>query len=143
MKTSAGLLLYRRGSNGVEVLLVHASGNLNRRAPWGIPKGIPNPGESLVDAARRETLEEVGIVAEQLTPLGDVVYQSHSKRVHCFCSEVPNDVVPRCASWEIDAAEFMSIDEARKRMHKDQALFIDRLEAVLDAACSKSDVADT
>jgi predicted NUDIX family NTP pyrophosphohydrolase len=131
MQTSAGTLLYRRGVEGVEVLLVHASGNFNRHAPWGIPKGIPNPGESLVDAARRETLEETGVVSGELAPLGDVVYRSHRKQLHCFCGEAPSDAAPRCASWEIDAAEFVPIDKARARIHRDQALFLDRLTAML------------
>src|SRR5262245_39759061 len=35
MKQSSGTLLYRRAERGLEVLLVHPSGNYNRRAPWG------------------------------------------------------------------------------------------------------------
>ncbi len=30
MKESAGTLLYRQGENGLEVLLIHPSGNYNR-----------------------------------------------------------------------------------------------------------------
>lgn len=131
MQTSAGTLLFRRGNRGLEVLLVHAAGNFNRHAPWGIPKGIPLPGEPLADAARRETWEEVGIHPGELIPLGDVVYQSRKKRVHCFCGEAPANGQPRCASREIDAVEFVPVDEARKRMHRDQAMFIDRLKEAL------------
>ena len=40
----------------IEVLLVHPAGNYNRRAPWGIPKGAPDPDEELEATARRETL---------------------------------------------------------------------------------------
>ena len=60
MKQSAGVLLYRAtGQNpsaggALEVLLVHPSGYYNRRAPWSIPKGLPNAGESSrLRAARR------------------------------------------------------------------------------------------
>ena len=57
MKQSSGTLLYRFDDRGqLEVLLVHPSGGYNRRAPWGIPKGLPDEGESLEEAARRETL---------------------------------------------------------------------------------------
>ena len=67
MKESAGTLLYRRGAGGaLEVLLVHASGNYNRKAPWGIPKGLVDPGETPEQTARRETLEETGVVAGAL-----------------------------------------------------------------------------
>ena len=52
MKQSAGTLLYRQGPDGLEVLLVHPSGNYNRKAPWGIPKGLPAADEDLETAAR-------------------------------------------------------------------------------------------
>ena len=45
-------MLYRRRGEMIEVLLVHPAGAYNRRAPWGIPKGQPNPGEDLEAAAR-------------------------------------------------------------------------------------------
>src|SRR2546430_1818486 len=46
-KLSAGTLLYRIVDGTIEVLLVHPAGNYNRRAPWGIPKGAPDPEEEL------------------------------------------------------------------------------------------------
>src|SRR5262249_19340855 len=66
VKRSAGTLLYRQGPKGLEVLLVHPSGNYNRKAPWGIPKGELDGGEDLETAARRETLEETGVEASTL-----------------------------------------------------------------------------
>jgi predicted NUDIX family NTP pyrophosphohydrolase len=59
-KLSSGVVLYRLVEGAVEVLLVHPAGNYNRRAPWGIPKGAPDPNEELEATARRETLEETG-----------------------------------------------------------------------------------
>jgi predicted NUDIX family NTP pyrophosphohydrolase len=132
MKQAAGTLLYRRTSQGLEVLLIHSSGNYNRNKPWGIPKGLPDPGEDLEAAARRETLEEAGVVVTgELHPLGDIVYQKSRKQIHCFAGEAPADAAPRCASWEIDCAEFLPIEEARRRIHPDQSPFLDRLEAWL------------
>ena len=127
MKESGGTLLYRRSDGELEVLLVHPSGNYNRRAPWGIPKGLPDPGEDLEAAARRETLEETGLVAGSLVSLGSIVYQKSRKRVHCFAGEAPPNAAPGTLCWEIDQAEFMPIDEARRRIHPDQASFLDRL----------------
>ena len=129
-KESAGTLLYRM-SDGLEVLLVHPSGNYNRRAPWGIPKGLPEPGESLEEAARRETLEETGVATGDLVALGHIDYQKSRKRIFAFAGPLPHDADPRCASWEIDRAEMMSLDRARELIHPDQRTFLDRLAAHL------------
>src|SRR5262245_14440647 len=107
MRQSAGTLLYRRQQGQWEVLLVHASGNYNRGKPWSIPKGEPDEGESLEAAARRETTEEAGVAPGALQPLGSIVYRKSRKEVHCFAGESPADADPRCASWEIDRAEFV------------------------------------
>jgi predicted NUDIX family NTP pyrophosphohydrolase len=129
MRQSAGTLLYRQGPHGLEVLLVHPSGNYNRHAPWGIPKGEPDDGEGDLEAtARRETLEETGVVAGELTSLGHIQYRKSGKHVHAFAGPAPADAVPGLASWEIDQARFMPIDEARTLIHPDQAEFLDRLE---------------
>lgn len=126
-KQSAGTLLYRKGSQGLEVLLVHPSGPYNRRAPWSIPKGLPDPGESLEQAARRETCEETGVCAGELVPLGSIHYTKSRKQIHGFGGPAPSDAAPRCASWEIDRAEFLPLEEARTRIHPEQAPFLDRL----------------
>ena len=128
MKKSAGTLLYRQGSHGLEVLLVHPSGNYNRKAPWGIPKGEPDDGEDdLETTARRETLEETGIKAEELNSLGYIVYRKSGKHVYAFAGLAPAEAQPVCASWEIDQARFLTLQEARKVIHPDQAEFLDRL----------------
>lgn len=131
IKESSGTLLFRRGDSALEVLLVHPSGDYNRGKPWSIPKGIPDRGEKLEAAARRETIEETGVVAAGLESLGSIQYRKSGKRIHCFTGPAPADAAPRCASWEVDRAEFVTIDEARKRLHADQVAFLDRLEEVL------------
>ena len=128
MKQSAGTLLYRTGPDGLEVLLIHASGNYNRHKPWSIPKGEPDPNETDLEAtARRETLEETGVVAGPLTPLGTIKYSKSGKTIHAFAGPAPADTEPRCASWEIDQARFMPLEEARRLLHPEQAPFLDRL----------------
>jgi len=131
MKQSAGTLLYRRQNGTLEVLLIHPSGNYNRKAPWGIPKGLVDEGENPEQTARRETLEETGIVAGDLIDLSSIDYQKSRKRVHAFAGEAPADAQPRPASWEVDRAEFVPLEEARQRIHPDQAPFLDRLLAIL------------
>lgn len=128
MKQSAGTLLYRTGAVGLEVLIVHASGNYNRNKPWSIPKGEPDAGEELETTARRETLEETGVTAGDLVALGTVQYTKSKKTIYAFAGQAPSDADPRCASWEIDQARFVPLDEARKLLHPEQAVFIDRLQ---------------
>ena len=131
-KLSSGTLLYRRVDEAVEVLLVHHAGNYNRRAPWGIPKGAPDPEETLEATARRETLEETGLsVQGPLVDLGHVDYTRSKKRVHAFAGPAPDGAAPRCASWEVDKAEFIELSRARRIIHPDQAVLLDRLERLL------------
>jgi len=132
-KLASGTVLYRivDGEAGpeIEVLLVHPSGNYNRRAPWGIPKGAPNPDEPLEAAARRETWEETGLtIISPLTDLGHVDYTRSKKRVHGYAGRAPDGADPRCASWEVDKVEFIEITRARRIIHPDQAALLDRLE---------------
>jgi predicted NUDIX family NTP pyrophosphohydrolase len=133
MKQSAGTLLYRHTATGIEVLLVHPSGNYNRHKPWSIPKGLPDPGETLEAAARRETLEEAGVtVSGPLVALGEVVYQKSGKHIYCFPPAAPSDAAPHCASWEVDRAEFVLLSSARDLLHPDQRPFLTRLEEMLN-----------
>jgi predicted NUDIX family NTP pyrophosphohydrolase len=131
MRQSAGTLLYRQGPQELEVLLVHPSGPYNRKAPWSIPKGEPGEDADLEATARRETLEETGVTAGALVPLGSIVYRKSRKEVHCFAGAAPADAVPRPASWEVDKANFVGLGQARELMHPDQVPFVDRLLAHL------------
>lgn len=128
-KLSSGTVLYRCTDGAIEVLLVHPSGNYNRRSPWGIPKGAPDPGETLEATARRETLEETGLVVDgPLVDLGHVDYTRSKKRVHAYAGPAPSGAQPRCASWEVDKVEFIEITRARRIIHPDQAQLLDRLQ---------------
>jgi predicted NUDIX family NTP pyrophosphohydrolase len=133
VKESAGTLLYRRNGFTVEVLIVHPSGQYNRRAPWSIPKGKPEPGEDLESTARRETEEETGVRAGSLQAIGSIDLTRSRKRVHGFAGPAPDTAVPRCASWEVDRAQFVPIEKARGMLHPAQAPFLDRLEEMLRA----------
>jgi predicted NUDIX family NTP pyrophosphohydrolase len=135
MKQSAGTLLYRKTEAGLEVLVVHPSGPYNRKAPWSIPKGVPDKKDAdLEETARRETREETGVTcAGPLVPLGDMTYRKSRKQVFCFAGPAPDDVVPRPTSWEVDQARFVPLEEARRLLHPDQCVFLDRLLAHLGA----------
>ncbi|RFB84634.1 NUDIX hydrolase [Rhizobium leguminosarum bv. trifolii] len=72
---SAGLLIYRRVSKDLEILLVHPGGPFWARkdeAAWSIPKGLVEPEEDELAAAIRETAEELGVTVDGMfTPLGE------------------------------------------------------------------------
>lgn len=136
-KLSSGVVLWRVVGGAVEVLLVHPAGNYNRRSPWGIPKGAPIPEEPLEATARRETWEETGLtIIGPLADLGYVDYTRSKKRVHAYAGRAPDGASPRCASWEVDKAEFIEITRARRIIHPDQAALLDRLLRHLGEASS-------
>src|SRR5207245_9728326 len=54
-RRSAGAVVFRRTERGPRLLVLRAYKN------WDFPKGMIEPGESELDAAKRETLEETGL----------------------------------------------------------------------------------
>lgn len=151
MKTSAGILMYRRRGDSLEVLLAHPGGPFWARkdaGAWSIPKGLPDPDETLEETARREFAEEIGAPADgELQPLG-AVRQAGGKVVTCFALEGDADadrisgggVVEtewprrsgRIHSYpEIDRAGWFTLPEAHTKLLASQRPFLERLEALL------------
>ena len=91
-EVSAGGVVVRAGSAGLEVALADQMDRNTRSRAVRLPKGKPDPGESLEQTALREVLEETGLSAEIVGSLGQVEYRylersegRHvSKRVHFF-----------------------------------------------------------
>jgi predicted NUDIX family NTP pyrophosphohydrolase len=138
MKQSAGTLLYREGAGGLEVLVVQPSG-FAARYGWSIPKGLPDAGESLEAAARRETLEEAGVAAPAaLELLGAIEYKKSRKRVHCFTGRAAADAAPSVASWEVAQARFVPVAEAKALLHPDQRVFVEMLVERLGMGVAKT-----
>jgi predicted NUDIX family NTP pyrophosphohydrolase len=149
---SAGLLLFRRGVQGLEVLLAHPGGPFWRdrdAGAWTIPKGIVDEGEELLEAARREFEEETGIrPAGPFLPLGSV-RQKAGKVVHAWAWEGDADAraivsnmariewPPGSGRWvsypEVDRCAWFEPDVARRRINPAQAELIGRLEQALEA----------
>ena len=153
-RTSAGILLFRHGPDGLEVLLAHPGGPFHVRKDlgnWTIPKGEAEPGEELIDVARREFAEETGSAAPSSEPieLGDI-HQKSGKRVIGWALE--GDLDPATAQsntfemdWpprsgqratfpEIDRVAWYDVPEARRRIKPAQEPFLDRLAAALTDA---------
>jgi len=144
---SAGILLFRRGSDGLEVLLVHPGGPFFARkddGSWSIPKGLYEDGEEPLAAARREFEEELGSPC----PGGDAlelgeIRQKNGKRVTAWAIEGDLDAAsivsntfelewpPRSGNLqtfpEVDRAAWFTLDAARTKILAAQASFLDRL----------------
>ncbi|WP_405180077.1 NUDIX domain-containing protein [Nocardia sp. NBC_01377] len=154
-KTSAGVLLFRRGADGTEVLIGHMGGPYFARkddGAWSIPKGEYVAGEEDARAAAsREFTEELGLPVPEgeWIPLGDVRYGSgsHSKTVTVWAVEGdldPSLVVPgtfemewpprtgRMAEFpEIDRADWFDLTTANDKLGKGQRPYLDRLARIL------------
>jgi 8-oxo-dGTP pyrophosphatase MutT (NUDIX family) len=61
---AAGAIVFRRSERGIRLLVLRAYKN------WDFPKGLVEPGENELAAARREVAEETGL-AELDYPFGD------------------------------------------------------------------------
>jgi predicted NUDIX family NTP pyrophosphohydrolase len=149
-KRSAGLLLYRDGARGLEVLLVHPGGPFWARkdlGAWSLPKGEIDPGEEPAAAALREFEEETGTRLDGTpVPLGEV-RQAGGKVVLGFALEgdLDPDAIRSIAfevEWpprsgrrqsypEVDRAGWFTLDEAREKLNLAQAAFLDRLAALV------------
>jgi predicted NUDIX family NTP pyrophosphohydrolase len=152
-KLSAGLLLFRRADDGIEVLIAHPGGPIwSRRdaGAWSLPKGATMDHETtLLETARREFHEETGHPApdSEVFDLGEVRMRS-GKVVHGYALE--GDLDPRTLrsmqieiEWpprsgrvlrvpEIDRVLWAGPAEARRRLNTAQASFVDRLLSALD-----------
>lgn len=145
---SAGILVHRRREGRVEVLLVHPGGPFWARrdeGAWSIPKGEYESGEDPLDAARREFAEELGTAppSGQVEELGEVRLKS-GKRVRAWAVE--GDLEASAAhsntfelEWpprsgrrievpEIDRAEWLGLEEARRKVNPAQVELLERLE---------------
>src|SRR5215831_13942958 len=149
-KRSAGVLMYRRGASGLELLLVHPGGPFWKNkdlGAWSIPKGEYAEGEDPLAVAKRELEEETGARPSGVfLPLGDVV-QGGGKVVTAFA--LAGDLDPatlrsntfelewpprsgRKASFpEVDRAQWFSPAEARAKILKGQSELIARLLRVI------------
>ena len=87
---SAGLLVFRQTGAGVEVLLGHPGGPFWAKkddGAWTIPKGLVEPGDDLLSAARREFSEETNLVIDGEVFALSPVNQKSGKVVHAFACE--------------------------------------------------------
>lgn len=153
-KRSAGILLYRRNHDELQVFLVHPGGPFWAKkdlGAWTIPKGEYTEAEEPLTAAVREFQEETGFsLSGEFLSLGNI-RQLSGKIVSAWAIEgdcdpeklVSNtceiDWPPRSGKKleipEVDRGAWFTLDEARVRILNTQTSFLDTLAQLLgDAA---------
>jgi predicted NUDIX family NTP pyrophosphohydrolase len=150
-RVSAGLLMYRIQDGKLQVLLAHPGGPFFKNkdeGAWTIPKGEIEPGEDLLEAAKREFEEEIGVTPTgpflALTP----IKQKGGKVVHAWAFKGdcdPGEIVSNTFSieWpprsgrrmdfpEIDRAEFYDVAVACRKIKAAQTPLIDELQGLVE-----------
>lgn len=149
--------MFRRRKGELEVLLVHPGGPYFQKkddGSWTIPKGEAAEGEDLLERARIEFEEELGIGAVgSWMELGSVK-QKGGKTVHAwaFAGDLEDDFKlasntfeiewpPRSGKLqqfpEVDRAGFFPMEKARRKINDAQIAFLDRLIEQLDSRSSE------
>ncbi len=155
-RVSAGLLMFRRKSGALEMLLVHPGGPFwakKDEGAWSIPKGEVISGEDLLARAQIEFEEELGTKpGAELIELGSIK-QKGGKTVHAWAFEgdLPDpfelksnlfemEWPPRSGNKkqfpEVDRAEFFGEEVAREKINSAQIPFLERLRERWNALSS-------
>jgi 8-oxo-dGTP pyrophosphatase MutT (NUDIX family) len=117
--TSAGGVVFRLTDGLREVLLC----GRNADRLWALPKGTPEPGETMEQTALREVQEETGVQVEQDGIVGEIKYWfsrpqegvRYNKTVrHYLLRPVGGD--PSLHDHEFDDVRWFPIQEALKLM---------------------------
>lgn len=110
---SAGGIVWRREGDVVEVVICGRNGDRT----WGLPKGTPDPGETLEQTARREVEEETGLEVSIGQRVGAIDYwfvaggyRIH-KYVHHWLME-PTGGSLEDHDIEFDVVRWVPVDEA-------------------------------
>ena len=150
-KMSAGLLMYRRLHETLEVFLVHPGGPLwSKRdlGAWSIPKGEYQSDEDPLAAAQREFTEETGVQPGQPSFIElTSATQSGGKAIRAWAFEGdadPTTIISNTFSmeWpprsgqqqtfpEVDRAAWFLIEEAKERILKGQMPLLSELQRIL------------
>jgi predicted NUDIX family NTP pyrophosphohydrolase len=151
MKTSAGILLFKKEKNIISYFLVHPGGPFwknKHSGTWSIPKGEVLSNESLLERALTEFQEETGktITGEfiELSP----IKQKGGKTVYAWAVEGNIDISGLSSNtimieWppksgkmieipEVDEWQWFDSVEVKKRINPAQASFIIELEGLLE-----------
>ena len=118
MIRAAGALLWRENSDlSIEVALIHRP----RYDDWSLPKGKLEIGETALQCAYREVLEETGIRASFTRHLGAVEYEEsgQQKRVKYWAAYCALDQSDFIANEEVDQMRWLPATQALEQATHD------------------------
>lgn len=146
MRTSAGILLYRKNNNHVEFFLVHPGGPFWKgkdKGAWSIPKGEFSVDEDPLTVARREFNEETGQIVDgnfiELKPIqqkgGKMVYawavEGEADAENIVSNTFKQEWPYKSGKWitipEVDKAGWFRVEEAKEKINPAQMNFIEEL----------------
>lgn len=132
---SAGGVVYRKEGGAIDVVIC---GRTKDRV-WGLPKGTPNPGESLEETAVREVTEETGLEVQIIDKIGVVEYWfaregiRYHKWVHHYLLEATGGDTTQ-HDHEYDRVEWQPIDEAlRMLIFKNEVDMVQKARKMIEA----------
>ncbi len=114
---SAGGVVFRRQDGCIEVVLCGRT----EQGIWGLPKGGPNPGETMEETALREVREETGLKVAIQRKIDTTEYWfaregvRYHKFVHHYLMTATGGSVEE-HDWKYDEVEWFPAEEACKRL---------------------------
>lgn len=149
-RVSSGLLMYRIRDGKLQVLLAHPGGPLFQNKDdgvWTIPKGEIEPGEDMLEAAKREFEEETGITPTgpliELTPIkqkGGKIVHAWAFKGDCDPSAVASNTFtmewpPKSGRLmefpEMDRADFFDVAAAGQKVKAAQMPLVEECEQIV------------
>jgi 8-oxo-dGTP pyrophosphatase MutT (NUDIX family) len=114
MFRQSAVIPYRKGPNGLEVLLVTS----RKGTRWVLPKGVVEPDLTPAVSAGKEAMEEAGVRGRiDDRPLGTYQYQKWGGTctVQVFAMEVEEEV-PAWPEAGMRRRAWLTVDDARRRI---------------------------
>jgi len=149
-KQSAGILLYKKIVNDLQIFLVHPGGPFFKNkdeGSWSIPKGEFLNDEDALIAAKREFEEETGQAIDGDFISLKSIKQKGGKTVYAWAVEgdIDHETIvsnvfdlewpPRSGKMitipEVDRADWFDVTAAKQKINPAQVLFIERLIEIL------------